>query len=110
MPQYGVHMGILGSDHAIDYAAVTTHTPGIASIMFIGVLLDPNTIFQTPGWVWVGDYCVVNRVITPEDSHVGPNIWAFIVQNAQKQWSPLFFEFFSKAPIEKCYTCCFRTG
>ncbi len=31
---------------------------------------------MTTGWVWLGDHCVVNHVITPGESHVGALFWA----------------------------------
>ncbi len=46
------------------------------------------------GWVWVGDYCVVNSVITPGQIHVGPDISTKYRENGQKQGYPLFFETF----------------
>ncbi len=53
------------------------------------------------GWVWVGDNCVVNLMITP-GIHVGPKIVQCIAK-WPKTGGPLFFETFYKGTgLEIC--------
>ncbi len=73
-------MGTLGSDHVIDYAVVTDPYPPsrYRNILLGSNNTNMNIIEATPA-VWVGDNCVVNHMITLEESHVGKYIWAYIV-------------------------------
>ncbi len=64
-------MGILGSDHVIAYAAVThPYPPRCLRNMLLGSNNTQMNIIEATPAVWVGDYCVVNSVITTEDFHV----------------------------------------
>ncbi len=89
------HMDILGSDHVVDYAVVThPYPPRRHRNMLLGSNNTQMNIIEATPAVWVGDNCVVNHVITPEDINVG----VYFVQYSAK-WPkmgiyPLFLETF----------------
>ncbi len=82
-------MEILGSNHVIAYSVVT-HPYIPRSLRNMGSNnTQMNIIEATPG-VWVGDYCAVNSVITPEDSNVGPYICTIKCKMAENRGPPIF--------------------